>query len=76
MYLKPEARNLGLGKKLIDTCLEFAKGLGYIQVYIETMPELRKAVSVYEKYGFQYLNGPLGNTGHFGCDVWMLKKIV
>jgi len=76
MYLKPEARNLGLGKKLIDTCLEFAKGFGYIQVYIETMPELRKAVSVYEKYGFQYLNGRLGNTGHFGCDVWMLKKIV
>jgi putative acetyltransferase len=71
MYLKPEARNLGLGKKLIDTCLEFAKGFGYIKVYIETMPELRKAVSIYEKYGFEYLNGHLGNTGPlavmFGC---------
>lgn len=75
MYLVPEARNFGLGRKLIDKCLEFAKGFRYIQVYIETMPELRKALSVYEKYGFEYLNGPLGNTGHYGCDVWMLKPL-
>jgi len=75
MYLTKEARGKGLGRTLIDKCLEFAKGFGYIQVYIETMPELRKAVSVYEKYGFEYLNGPLGNTGHFGCDVWMLKAL-
>jgi putative acetyltransferase len=73
MYLKPATRGLGLGRKLIEECLEFAKALGYVQVYIETMPELRKALSVYEKFGFEYLNGPLGNTGHFGCDVWMLK---
>jgi putative acetyltransferase len=76
MYLKPATRGLGLGRKLIEQCLDFAKGFGYAQVYIETMPELRKALSVYEKFGFEYLNGPLGNTGHFGCDVWMLKTIV
>jgi putative acetyltransferase len=75
MYLRPEARGRGLGKSLIEKCLEFAKGFGYQQVYIETMPELRKAVSIYEKFGFEYLDGPLGNTGHFGCDVWMLKKL-
>jgi putative acetyltransferase len=75
MYLRPHARGKGLGKVLIDKCLEFAKGFGYQQVYIETMPELKKAVSIYEKFGFEYLNGPLGNTGHFGCDVWMLKKL-
>ncbi len=75
MYLLPQARGKGLGKLLIEKCLEFAKGYGYLQVYIETMPELRKAVSIYEKFGFEYLEGPLGNTGHFGCDVWMLKTI-
>ncbi|MEJ7683495.1 MAG: GNAT family N-acetyltransferase [Segetibacter sp.] len=74
MYLRSEARGMGLGKILIEKCLEFANGYGYLQVYIETMPELRKAVSIYEKFGFEYLNGPLGNTGHFGCDMWMLKK--
>ena len=74
MYLSPESRGKGLGKQMIEKCLEFAADGGYQQVYIETMPELRKAVSVYEKFGFTHLDGPLGNTGHFGCDVWMLKK--
>jgi putative acetyltransferase len=75
MYLKPEVRGKGLGKELIEKCLEFAKGFGYLQVYIETMPELKKAVTVYEKFGFEYLDGPIGNSGHYGCDVWMLKRL-
>lgn len=75
MYLRPEARGNGLGKLLINKCLDFAKGFGYQQVYIETMPELKKAVSIYKKFGFEPLPGPLGNTGHFGCDVWMLKPL-
>src|SRR5215213_5816254 len=46
MYLRKEARGRGLGKLLIKKCLEFAKGFGYLQVYIETMPELRKAMTI------------------------------
>jgi putative acetyltransferase len=38
------------------------------------MPELTKALGIYEKFGFKYLNGPMGNTGHFGCDKWMLLE--
>ncbi|WP_315822188.1 GNAT family N-acetyltransferase [Paraflavitalea speifideaquila] len=75
MYLLPEARGLGLGKLLIEKALAFAREAGYEQVYLETMPELKKAVSVYEKFGFHYLDGPMGNTGHFGCDIWMLKVL-
>ena len=75
MYLRADARGQGTGRLLIEKCLEFARQAGYLQVYIETMPELRKAVSIYEKFGFEYLNEPLGNTGHFGCDIWMLKKL-
>lgn len=75
MYLTPAARGKGIGKLLIEKALAFATEAGYSNVYIETMPELRKAMSVYEKFGFTYLDGPLGNTGHFGCDIWMLKKL-
>jgi putative acetyltransferase len=75
MYLLPSARGQGLGKKLIDTCLEFAATAGYTQVYLETMPELRQALKIYQKFGFEYLKGPMGNTGHFGCSLWMLKKL-
>ena len=74
MYLHKTARGKGLGSLLINQCLEKAKDLGYKKVYLETMPELGKAVSVYEKFGFSYLSGPMGNTGHFGCDVWMIKE--
>ncbi len=75
MYLKPEARGLGLGRMLINKCLATAKELGYKQVYLESMPELKKALLVYEKFGFEYLKGPMGNSGHTGCDLWMLKKL-
>ena len=75
MYLSPAARGKGIGKLLIEKALAFATEAGYRNVYIETMPELRKAMSVYEKFGFIYLDGPLGNTGHYGCDIWMLKKL-
>jgi putative acetyltransferase len=75
MYLLPQARNLGIGQRLIEAECQKARELGYSKVYIETMPELKKAVSLYERHGFNYLNGPLGNTGHFGCDIWMLKDL-
>ena len=75
MYLHKSARGKGLGRLLINQCLEKAKETGYRKVYLETMPELGKAVSVYEKFGFTYLTGPMGNTGHFGCDVWMIRDV-
>ena len=73
MYLMPAARGIGLGKMIIDRCLIKAQENGFKNVYLETMPELQQAMKVYEKFGFQYLNGPLGNSGHFGCSKWMLK---
>lgn len=75
MYLIPAARGIGLGKELIRQALDFARKSGYEKVYIETMPELKKAMTVYEKFGFRYLNGPMGNTGHTGCTVWMLLEL-
>ena len=75
LYLLPEARGKGLGKKLIEKCFEIARELGFKQMYLETMPELKMAVGLYEHCGFEYLTGPLGQSGHFGCDLWMLKKL-
>lgn len=75
MYLLPEVRGIGLGRKIIESCIGFAKETGYQHIYIETMPELKQAMNTYEKLGFRYLDGPLGNTGHFGCDLWMLLSL-
>jgi len=76
LYLLPEARGKGLGKLLIEKCFESATAFGFEEVYLETMPELKMAVGLYEQCGFAYLKGPLGNSGHFGCDLWMLKELV
>ncbi len=75
MYLLPRARGHGLGRMLIEKCIQAAADLGYKKIYLETMPELKKAMSVYEKFGFKYLNGPMGNSGHTGCSLWMLKEL-
>ena len=75
MYLLPAARGKGLAGKLINMCLAFAKAQGYTHCYLETAPELARARKVYEQFGFEYLSAPMGNTGHFGCDNWMLKAL-
>ncbi|MBP9213361.1 MAG: GNAT family N-acetyltransferase, partial [Chitinophagaceae bacterium] len=40
MYLHPSARNIGLGKKMIQFCMASAKQLGFTKLYLETLPEL------------------------------------
>jgi len=75
LYVENSARGTGTGKKLLEHSLAWAKDNGYTQVYLESMPELSKAVSIYEKLGFTRLNNPLGNSGHDGCDIWMLKTL-
>jgi len=52
-----------------------AREMGYRQIYLESMPELGKAISMYEKAGFRSINQPMGNSGHFGCDIWMLLDL-
>jgi len=75
LYVAKEARGTGLGKQLMEKSMSWAKSHGYTQVYLESMPELTKAVSIYEKVGFKSLDGPWGNSGHCGCDIWMLKEL-
>jgi putative acetyltransferase len=75
MYLLPEARGTGLGSKMISLCLEQAKENGFSKVYLETMTELKAALKVYERMGFAYLDGPMGNSGHFGCPLWMMRSL-
>ena len=75
MYFLPVARGKGLGSKLISKCLEKAKEFGFESCYLETMPYMEAARKLYTKNGFVNLDKPMGNTGHYSCNVWMLKKI-
>jgi len=75
LYLHKDARGTGLGKQLLNTAMQWAKENGYTQVYLESMPELSKAVTIYENVGFKRIHQPLGNSGHCGCDIWMIKDL-
>jgi putative acetyltransferase len=75
MYFLPEARGLGLGSKMMSKCLEFAKNVGFDQCYLETMPYMDNARKLYKKVGFDFIDQPMGDTGHYSCSVWMLKDL-
>lgn len=75
LYLDKAVRGMGLGKLLMEKCEHAAKEMGYTSIYLETMPELGVAVPLYEKMDYRYLDAPMGESGHSGCDIWMIKKI-
>ena len=75
MYFMPEARGIGLGSAMMAKCLEKAKFFGFEKCYLETMPYMGDARKLYAKVGFEPLDGPLGDTGHYSCNVWMIKTL-
>jgi putative acetyltransferase len=75
MYLIPESRGIGLGRSMVEKCMDIARESGFKRIYLESMPELKLALRTYEKLGFTYLCAPLGNTGHFGCDLHMIRDL-
>lgn len=74
-YLSQKARGKGIGRELFEQSISFAKEYGYKKLYLESLPQFSKAVSMYEKQGFKKINQPLGNSGHTTCDIWMLKEL-
>lgn len=75
MYFSPEIRGKGVGKKLIEKCINSAKKFGYKKCYLESAPQLKAAIHIYKSFGFKHLNESLGNTGHSYCAVWMIKDL-
>ncbi|PIF01345.1 MAG: GNAT family N-acetyltransferase [Maribacter sp.] len=75
MYFLEEARGRGLGTAMMDICLDHARKYGYEKCYLETMPYMKDAQKLYVKSGFEYIEDPMGDTGHFSCPVWMLKQL-
>jgi putative acetyltransferase len=74
-HITKSARGMGIGKELMQKCIDSAKNLGYTQMYLESLAQFERAVCIYEKQGFVRLHKPLGNSGHGSCNIWMLKKL-
>jgi len=55
-YVDAEARGLGLGKKLVDECITFAKRAEYKRITLYTNAVLGTARHIYEKAGFHLIS--------------------
>jgi putative acetyltransferase len=75
LYLLSSCRGRGIGWQLMEKTFVSARKLGYHQLYLESLPELSKAISLYERAGFRNIPKPLGASGHFGCNIWMIKDL-
>lgn len=75
MYVSSAARRKGLGRMLLNRCMNGAKSNDFKIMYIETMPELINAIEMYKKNGFTFIPKALGNSGHTGCDLFMIKHL-
>lgn len=75
MYFLPEARGVGLGSQMMEICLKKAKEFGFEKCYLETLPYMEEARKLYRKVGFTDLEAPMGDTGHYSCNLWMLKDL-
>jgi GNAT superfamily N-acetyltransferase len=52
LFVRPKARKLGVGKALVESALMVAHKLGYLEVKLDTLPEMTPAIALYKSFGF------------------------
>ncbi len=75
MYFLPEARGLGAGAAMMARCLDAARMQGFRKCYLETLAGMDAAMKLYERSGFTRIAGPMGDTGHGGCNAFYLRSL-
>lgn len=76
LILRPEARGLGLGGRLTDECIAFARATGYRKIVLWTNGHLAAARAIYQSRGFRLVESqPLDADYHPGLvsESWELK---
>jgi len=73
LYVRPEFRGEGFGRALAETALEEAKKIGYRFMRLDTVPEMKEAISLYESIGFKkippYRDNPVPGAIYLEIDL-------
>lgn len=64
--IEPTYRGLGLGKKLLNSAIGFAKEKGYKYIHLVTTGDLKQAMSMYQKVGFEKTGEQTNDSWHKG----------
>jgi len=75
MYFRSALRGRGAGRRMLRHALRVAASLGFSRCYLETLASMTRARALYESEGFEKLCAPLGNTGHFACDMQYARSL-
>jgi GNAT superfamily N-acetyltransferase len=73
MAVAEDAKGGGIGRKLIQACIDAARAAGAHRVYLESNSALAPALSLYRSAGFVDL--PPAPTPYARCDVWMELRL-
>jgi ribosomal protein S18 acetylase RimI-like enzyme len=52
LYVRPGYRREGVGRRLVETAVHFARELGYARMMLDTLPAMTEAQSLYRSLGF------------------------
>ncbi|RZL37172.1 MAG: GNAT family N-acetyltransferase [Rubrivivax sp.] len=67
LLLEPQARGLGIGKRLVRQCSDFARAAGYERIVLWTQSALTAARTIYAAEGYRLVHSAAGQG--FGTDV-------